>query len=89
MLPNNKEGSLRRLATLKKKLERQERTHEYTAIIEEQKKAGVVEKAKQPSVSAREFYIPHKPVMRTTAEYQRNCASSTTPQQEHSMAALL
>ena len=40
MLPNNKEGSLRRLATLNKKLECQELTHEYTAIIEEQKKAG-------------------------------------------------
>ena len=45
MLPNNKEGSLRGLATLNKKLERQELTHEYSAIIKEKKKAGVVEKA--------------------------------------------
>ena len=73
VLPNNKEGSLRRLATLNKKLERQELTHEYTAIIEEQKKAGIVEKAEQPSLSVREFYIPHKPVVRATAESTKLC----------------
>ena len=33
----------------------------------EQKK-GVVERAEESSVNGREFYIPHKPVVRATAE---------------------
>ena len=40
VLPNNKEGSLRRLKSLDKKLERQELTNEFADIIEEQKNSG-------------------------------------------------
>ena len=68
MLPNNKDGSLRRLACLNRKLERQELTNQYAEIIEDQKKEGVVERADESSVNCREFYIPHKPVVRATAE---------------------
>ena len=68
LLPNNKEGSLRRLACLSKKLERQELTNQYAEIIEDQKKEGVVERADESSINFREFYIPHKPVVRATAE---------------------
>ena len=58
---------MRRLDGLNKKLARQGLTAEYEKIIEEQKEAGVVEKAEQTSVGEREFYIPHKPVVRATA----------------------
>lgn len=68
VLPNNKEGSLRRLNSLNKRLERQNLTSEYEEIIEDQKKASVVERADEPCVGGREFYIPHKPVVRATAE---------------------
>ena len=68
VLPNNKEGSLRRLGSLNKRLERQNLTSEYEEIIEDQKKAGVVERADEPCVGGREFYIPHKPVVQATAE---------------------
>ena len=68
VLPNNNEGSLRRLKSLNKRLERQNLTSEYAEIIEDQKKAGVVERAEGPCVGGREFYIPHKPVVRATAE---------------------
>ena len=54
MLPNNKEGSLRRLNSLNKRQE----------IIEDQRKAGVVERAEEPCAGGREFYIPHKPNVR-------------------------
>ena len=66
-LPNNKEGSLRRLATLTIKLEREGLTSKYAEIINEQKTEGIIEKADQPSVG-REFYIPHKAVVRPDAE---------------------
>ena len=68
VLPNNKEGSLKRLAALNKKLERQLLTSEYAAIVEEQKETGVVEKAEESRAGTREFYISHKSVVRATAE---------------------
>lgn len=66
-LPNNKVGSLRRLASLRNKLERDGLTMKYGEIIDEQRAQGIVEKADQPSVG-REFYIPHKAVVRPDAE---------------------
>ena len=66
-LPSNKEGSLRRLHTLRRKLRRTEIEHAYAEIIEERKAEGVVEAADQP-VQGVEFYIPHKPVIREGAE---------------------
>ncbi|KAK3730894.1 hypothetical protein QZH41_012605 [Actinostola sp. cb2023] len=49
-LPNNKEGSLRRLSSLTRKLERQTLTEKYGEIIDEQKATGVVESAEIPAV---------------------------------------
>ena len=68
MLPNNKDGSLRRLACLNRNLRCQKLTNQYTEIIEDQKKEGVVERADESSINGRAFYIPHKPVVRATAE---------------------
>ena len=67
VLPNNREGSLRRLASLNRKLKRQNLTSAYEEIIEEQREADMVEKADGPCVGDREFYIPHKPVVQATA----------------------
>ena len=66
-LPSHKNGSLRRLTSLVRKLERQDLTNKYSEVIEEQNAAGVVESAEKSAVG-REFYIPHKPVVRTEAE---------------------
>ncbi|KAK3727323.1 hypothetical protein QZH41_006278 [Actinostola sp. cb2023] len=66
-LPNNKEGSLKRLNSIVRKLERQELLGQYDDIIKDQIAQGIVEPASE-HVEGREFYIPHKPVLRETAE---------------------
>ena len=66
-LPNNETGSLKRLASLTNKLERRGLTTRYGEIIEQQKADGIIETADQPSLG-REFYIPHKAVIRPEAE---------------------
>ena len=62
-LPNNKGGSLRRLVNLRSRLQRMGMTKEYAQIIEQQKSEGIVEEANEPP-QGKEFYIPHKPVVR-------------------------
>ncbi|XP_068707418.1 uncharacterized protein [Montipora foliosa] len=66
-LPNNKDGSLRRLASLVRKLEKNGSIDDYSAVIQEQLAEGIVERAPN-SVEGREFYIPCKAVLRETAE---------------------
>ena len=66
-LPNNKSGSLKRLENTVRKLENQGLLEQYDAIIKEQLDEGIVEPAKE-QVVAREFYMPHKPVIRESAE---------------------
>ena len=66
-LPANKDGSLRRLANLVRKLERSNTLNDYNAVIQEQLEVGIVERAPN-TVEGREFYIPHKGVVRETAE---------------------
>ena len=66
-MPNNKEGSLRRLASLVRKLERNGSIDDYHAVIQEQLAKGIVERAPN-SVEGQEFYIPHKGVLHETAE---------------------
>ena len=66
-LPNNKDGSLRRLASLVRKLEKNGSIDDYSAVIQEQLVEGIVERAPN-SVEGREFYIPYKGVLRETAE---------------------
>ena len=67
LIPTNKQGSLRRLENLQRKLKRQEIEEEYGKIIEEQKEEGVVEAADGEAQGV-EYYIPHKPVVREDAE---------------------
>ena len=62
----NKQGSLHRLGSLNKKLERQGLAAEYNQIIQDQKEQGIVED-RPPEPAGREFYIPHKPVIREEA----------------------
>ena len=58
---------MQRLTNLQRKLRRSELTESYTEIIEQQKADGIMETAtNQPD--GVEFYIPHKPVVRDTAE---------------------
>ncbi len=67
LLPNNRAGSLRRLASLTSRLDREGLRPKYNQILEEQKTEGIIESASNSSEN-REFYIPHKPVVRTCAE---------------------
>ena len=66
-LPSNKTGSIRRLESLERRLERKNLTDDYNAVIEEQKQLGVVEPANEPA-TGKEFYIPHKEVIRESAQ---------------------
>ena len=66
-LPNNKVGSLRRLDSTIRKLEKQELFKKYDAITRDQLAKGIVEPARE-QVVGREFYIPHKLVVRETAQ---------------------
>jgi hypothetical protein len=66
-LPNNYNGSLRRLANLQRKLQQNGLTDSYSRIIDTQKAEGIVEVASQDPQGV-EFYIPHKPVIRESAE---------------------
>ena len=66
-LPSNYNGSLRRLSNLQRKLQQNGLTESYTEIIEKQKAEGIVEIADQEPDGV-EYYIPHKPVVRDTAE---------------------
>lgn len=66
-LPDNKCGSLCRLASLTLRLERTEMTERYAEIIERQKNEDIVEPAEEPA-EGREFYILHKTVVREAAE---------------------
>ena len=66
-LPNNKTGSLKRLASLVQRLKRNGKLDDYDAIIQQQLEEGVVEEAEEPA-QVKEFYIPHKAVIRESSE---------------------
>ena len=66
-LLNNKSGSLRRLESLTRKLERLDLVEKYDQVIKDQLQQGIVERADE-CPTGREFYIPHKPVVRESAE---------------------
>ena len=67
-LPNNKEGSLGRLNSLVKRLQKDPELFEkYDEIIKDQLTEGIVEKAPSEA-NGKELYIPHKPVVRESAE---------------------
>ena len=66
--PNNKSGSLRRMENLVKKLQREpDLLAQYDEVIQDQLAKGIVEKLTSDPIG-REFYIPHKPVIRESAE---------------------
>ena len=66
-LPNNRDGSLRRLNTLVRKLRKTDLLDEYDVVIREQLEEGVVERA-PAEVTGREFFLPHRAVVRRNAE---------------------
>jgi hypothetical protein len=67
-LPSNEMGSLKRLNNLVKRLEKQPGMLEkYDDVIQDQLSQGIVEKVTEKA-DGREFYIPHKPVVRESAE---------------------
>ena len=68
-LPTNELPSKARLEGLIKKLERKpEVMAQYHGIIEEQMKQGIVEQAPEQPTGERKFYLPHKPVIKESAE---------------------
>lgn len=72
-LPNNKKGSLKRLEALTRKLEKQPGMLErYNDVIQDQLMQGIVEPV-TGEAKGREFYIPHKRVIRETAESTKLC----------------
>ena len=63
----NKQGSLKRLASLHQKLQKDELSEQYDSIIRDQLASSIIEEA--PDVPhGREFYIPHKCMIRKSAE---------------------
>ena len=67
-LPNNHTGSLKRLKNLVRKLEIQGELERYNDIIQTQLSQGIVEHADEVVKDGKEFYIPHKAVVRENAE---------------------
>ena len=67
-LQSNEHGSLRRLENLTKKLQREsDFLAQYDQIIQDQLETGIVERVTSEPVGW-EFYIPHKPVIKESAE---------------------
>ena len=67
-LPSNEAGSLKRLNSLTKRLERNpELLQRYDDIIKEQLRDGVVERVTE-SAKGKQLYLLHKPVIRQSAE---------------------
>ena len=67
-IPNNKQGSLKRLENLGKKLQRElNLLAGYDSVIQDQLVTGIVERVTSEPVGG-EFYIPYKPIVRESAE---------------------
>ena len=66
-LPTNWEGSIRRMTSLVRKFKRTNMLDQYNIVIRDQISQVVVEEAPE-EVSGREFYIPHRAVIREQAE---------------------
>ena len=64
LFPNNKQGNLRRLGSLLKRLHLLD---QYDGVIQDQLAKGIVERVSSDPVGS-ESYIPHKPVVRESAE---------------------
>ena len=66
-LPTNETGSRRRLNNLVKRLERNETYQRYDDIIQGQIEQNIIELA-PAEVTGKEFYIPHKGIVRQPAQ---------------------
>ena len=67
-LADNKDGSIKRLESLVRKLDKQpDMLEKYDSIIKDQLSRGIVERVEEKP-KGKEFYIPHKPVVHETAE---------------------
>ena len=66
-LPTNKSGGMRRLESLMKRLKKAGQLDDYDTIIKEQLKEVIIEEAPL-AATGQEFYIPHKAVVRKSAE---------------------
>ena len=66
-LRSNKNGSLRRLQSLTRKLHRDGHIEQYDKVIREQWQEGIIEEAAETTTN-QEFYLPHKGVIRESAE---------------------
>ena len=62
-------GSLRCLESLLKRLKKDlELFQQYDQIIRDQSKEGIIEELSKYEPAGKEFYLPHKPVIRQSAE---------------------
>ena len=72
-IPNNKSGSLHRLSSTMKKLEKTGMIQKYHEVIQDQLAQGVVEPAEQEP-TGKEFYIPHKAIVKVGRDNETlNC----------------
>ena len=68
-LPSNKTGSLEQLGSLLRKLRKDPKLlQQYDQIICDQLKDGIVERISDDKPLGKEFYLPHRPVIREAAE---------------------
>ena len=68
-LPTNKLGSLRRLESLLKRLKKvPELFQQDDQMIRDQLKEGIIEEVSEGKATGKEFYLPHKPVNRQSAQ---------------------
>ena len=66
-LPTNEAGSKRRLTSLVRKLTREGNYEQYNDITKDQLNEGVIERAPDEP-SGKEYYLPHKGVVKQSAE---------------------
>ncbi|XP_065058645.1 uncharacterized protein LOC135686359 [Rhopilema esculentum] len=68
-LPDNEQGSKSRLKRLVQRLERQPELYDkYEEILLQQEQEGIIEKVTCQSKEGRKFYLPHRAIVRESAE---------------------
>ena len=67
-LPNNRTGSLKCLENLVCRLERRGQLERYNDFFQDQLNQGIIELTDEVGGDGKEFYIPHKVVVRENAE---------------------
>ena len=88
-LPNNRTGSLKHLENLVRRLERRRQLERYNGIIQDQLNQGIVERTDEAGGDGKEFYIPHKVVLRENAETTKMHIAYDASAQESPSAASL